>query len=306
MQHFAYHGNDNYQPSSRGHDYYPQNYNHQGGVYHPTNCVPPISHVNGGFGTNLREASFQTGQASNAFPVAENTRLAHRPGANRVSLGVDSPLAGSTSPIQLPDSAALKHVENNIPNEPYYPVVKAPKKDNWTPQVDESLDIMKTNDEMGELLKSCEVARSKGKADWLSSQPINLLQSVFLETDAKDYGKKLQEVTINIENAAKDILTRDIIDMAKALETSGTSDKQSFDGFTEAKAAIYAGHGISLDDIQSKMCLFSYVMNIASGKPTLKSISQRVVGKLGMKLSPGLVAYVAFCCKGYKDEISNE
>ena len=154
MQHFAYHGNDNYQPSSRGHDYYPQNYNHQGGVYHPTNCAPPISHVNGGFGTNLREASFQTGQASNAFPVAENTRLAHRPGANRVSLGVDSPLAGSTSPIQLPDSAALKHVENNIPNEPYYPVVKAPKKDNWTPQVDESLDIMKTNDKMGELLKS--------------------------------------------------------------------------------------------------------------------------------------------------------
>ena len=122
----------------------------RGGVYNPTICAPPSSHGSGGFGTNLQETSFQGGQASNANLVTENPRLAHSPEANRVSLGVEFPLAGSTLPLLLahppPDSAVLKSVENNIPNEPYYPVVKASKKDNWTPPVDKSMNIMKTND----------------------------------------------------------------------------------------------------------------------------------------------------------------
>ena len=48
-------------------------------------------------------------------------------------------------------------------------------------------------------------------------------------------------------------------------------------------------------------------MNIGLGKPTLKSISERVARDLGIELSPGLVLYInGHCCKkeikAFKDE----
>ena len=70
---------------------------------------------------------------------------------------------------------------------------------------------------------------------------------------------------------------------------------------------IYSGSGVSIAVIQKNLCFFAYNMNIGSGKPTLKSISQRVAGDLGIKLSPGLVLYInGHCCKTEIKEVKDE
>ena len=180
-------------------------------------------------------------------------------------------------------------------------------KANWTPQTDVTNQIRKTNDNTGALLHRCADPKPKEPDEWLLHVPKHLLQDVFSEVDTKHYTDRLNALVNRIEISVNKFITKDIINMAKAFVISGTPDAQPINLLHEATGVIYSGSGISIHVIQKKLCFFAYIMNIGLGKPTLKSISERVARDLGIELSPGLVLYInGHCCKKeiktFKDE----
>ena len=180
-------------------------------------------------------------------------------------------------------------------------------KANWTPPIDVFHQVIQSNDKIGALLQSYADSRTKKPHEWLANQPEYSLKEVFPDSNPQHYSNELIAFAHCIKRSAKKIVTEDIINMAKVFVISETPDAQPINLLDEAKRVIYSGSGISIAVIQKKLCFFAYNMNIGSGKPTLKSISQRVARDLCIKLSPGLVLYInGHCCKkemkDFKDE----